>query len=237
MRIISKYKDYYDYMEYLGIDEKVRFERHTVDYDVELIFNFPKRDHLHLEELMREGWNQRRPSLPWVIFCGKKYYIPVRRRYPNDRTYKSDMLDACTIQECIERWNGNRESWDRWEPFNVEMFEPQDLKWECNYPIVTNMMKCSERYTYNNKNPEPEWWQVRSTSLTVYPILAKIPTIQDRIPPQEAWQKLSMFLASQEPDMVDISNKDKILQGGFDLKSSFRKDKHQNKPRKKRKNR
>lgn len=42
---------------------------------------------------------------------------------------------------------------------------------------------------------------------------------------QEIEMFLSGFLGNKEPEMIEVSDKDKILQYGFDLKTSFRKDK------------
>ena len=86
MKIISKFKDYYDYMVYLGMDDKCVYLRneHEIDEDTKNTWPTKKKTVIQKYTSYREWFNfntgdrsdESKPSLHhrWVAFCGKQYH-------------------------------------------------------------------------------------------------------------------------------------------------------------------
>jgi len=223
MKIISKFKDYYDYMAYLGVDNKVVYERHTASSAEMVRVNkrpnswFPGPDRWeHFDH--------------WLIICNKAYRLPL---WVTDFT--KDVKDhfkkeytLISVEQYIERENKGlderyRGKWFRRnKPRYMDMsdFEPRDVK--CKYPIVANMSYSKD----DNLFIHPERW---GEHIIINPRLIDY-GFASRIPAEQVWQELSMFIASTEVKMLEITDEIRAQQKGFD-KTSFRKDTHQSKPR------
>ena len=270
MKIISKFKDYYDYMAYLGIDEKCVYYRqeHKLNSDDYPDWPWKKKT--------ADGYYRRGPELHWltfntglnakedqpslytgsVYFCGKKYlcwiYIePQQVRWTghwtvidSERSYRI-IWDIDEVLELVLKNTPKRKSYSKnWAKESYNHYKDKlvtkvdDSIFELfGCPIIASF-SVEETNIY-------EGWPRRSyeTYNVIYSHYAnanlKERSFHNVVDAQKAWQELQMYLLGVlkvgEKDIVEVSNESKIKKGGFDLKTSFRRDNHKSKPRKNKK--
>lgn len=228
MKIISKFKDYYDYYAYLGIDPKIVYVRKSF-WDKREIIKEPSRDlygytRTKLTDIFSEDNNLNSARLHYVIFCGRIYYFGVIKKVLN-RDIQGYPLLTWNLDKYLESFN-EISRWDTWwyESKWDSVKKANGSKIECPYPVVSTV-------TYNSSTDKYEYYK---NEFCVNPRLKDL-KFYKVISPEKAWQELSMYLSKEEDKRVHTDDKYKILAHGMD-KTSFRRDKHPNKPRKKRKN-
>lgn len=211
MKIISKYKDYYDYLQGIwGVDEKLVLDRTKwdrlpeTDYDYrvwlfwigdlftagmwlggKLLFGTQLEQHgeLFTVETGMTGlsWSERWDANKLVEAGETEFYIV---RFTDGRGYKSSVMvtkEARTVT---------------WRPKEAQ-----------HVPVLVQTHR------------------VGGQSIFHMPRLLET-GVQRSIPPEQAWQSLSAFLARQLDQKSNSpntqTNADKIVAAGFDLKTSFR---------------
>lgn len=213
MKIISPFKDYYDFVGhslYSGGDEKVVYLRGKIK-----------------EQSIKSGndtiWipHSRRTKthtvyFEWLVVCGRVYLlISYRSLYFGDIDYKilskeeydTLLKDSYFYKATYEMYVGSE------SPASISLSK------EINQPVfiidsTESVISGKNKGCYSKINPD-------------VPSLEKLgfSKIQD---PYSLYQDIYQFISNvlrENPDVkppVEVSNKNKIIAGGFNLKQSFR---------------
>ncbi|RTL00109.1 MAG: hypothetical protein EKK57_08005 [Proteobacteria bacterium] len=221
MKIISKYKDYYDFVAKIyGEDPKIIFKRNPSEFKAAIntgnddfyyglarvTFDSrnitPSHDHLEPPESYIDG----------IIVCGKLYIMMhklIDDRYP----YRFEQTRLLTIQEYIDNYLKNSTDW--WSAKIVALCNVEDkyinLNKKFNSPIV--YFKDMRRSGAN---------KIECTALTNISLLKC--KFETRIDAYQIFQELQMFINNHltpEIAIEQIDDRYKIMQHGFN-KQSFR---------------
>lgn len=194
MKIISKYKDYYDYLQGIyGIDEKLVLDRSsfTPITNVQYLFNNLGKVQIILCDFIIEGifyddeFLYGKELEPFDLHSkGKDIY-----RY-DEKYYYIDDNSKCDLKILKE-------------PFKIDSINSPNTKLNC--PILINI------HPYGN-NPE----------YLKFPILKEY-NLHKVFLPEQIFLMLSEWLGREKVIINNQTDKDKILAFGFDLKTSFRK--------------
>lgn len=206
MKIKSKFKDYYDYVAHIygGGDPNIVYARDKFKNSEFEIFQIPfNKDIWPLpHNIINYSYN-----LKWVIVAGK-YYLIVS-------PLNQDVWTVYTPEHPISKYFINSKLNYTGE-FNLHLVE---LSRMLNAPIFTI------RRSHHN-------WQTKKTWLDIdtnVPNLGNL-GVGSIIQPEQMYQDLSYFLGNViniSPDMMPepdpaMTNKERILSHGFDVKTSFR---------------
>lgn len=214
MKIISKFKDYYDYVagKYGGGDPLVRYERKDLlnnEYEVKgrLPFKYSYKLTLKTDE----------PAFPLLIVMNNAYPIV------NDKVYVFD--DEDTNRKLFQNAHITYS-----ETFNLS--KNKEVRYQQKLEILKNRFK-NKTTGFCKAVGQPVFLLGHSENIgsrNYFSVFNKIPNLGELgfasiIPPEQLYQELAFFigniLKTTEP-IIEVSNKDKILQAGFDLKTSFR---------------
>ena len=236
MYIISKKKDYYDgVVGTMGIDKTIVFNRETIEIDNKKKFpdfiNLNKRSWKELKEYpisslgyyhINDEYTKIYGGYSYFIvgFCGKLYvgwklYKMVDNDFVTVITYDSELMisileprgfsyknDLLNDVKFIENYN----TLDEFRNYNTPIFV-----YDNDYERTS-----IGRRSHSNKE-----------IFIVHPILSyyEFYKVFDSF---QAFQEISMFisgvLGNKEKDVIQVSDKNKIEQHGFDYKWSFRKE-------------
>ena len=236
MRIESKFKDYYDYVAYLygGGDPKVYYHRRDL-YDSELRHEvngyavpneslYTKNGELH--ELFGAGtvelnsidsyWNSK-----WLIVMGKLYLLVAK--YTN----KPPVWKVLSKSHELYKYLPKRRLYSDIETINLYIDRSEKIYLDLCKKLKTPVFVQAQAYNSS--------WRSRPKGANKAEIVLepKVPNLGELgftalYSPEQLYQDLSYFMANtinDSPDMtppVAISDKDKLLQHGFDPKRSFR---------------
>jgi hypothetical protein len=217
MRIISKWKDYYDYLQGIyGVDETLildRTEFHLTsltipkDYKVEVFYIC--------------GWEIQGIWLNGELLFGKEiepYALSEKEvhkgRYRTRRYYYSGRWD-----DGIKRYHIDVPKEDGYFSYRQLTKEPRKLI----SPTINDKYNCPILLGTTDKNGKPID-RKGFNDVKKHPIL-KDYGIQKVFSPEEMWLMLSAWLGAQKDVVIpnNQSDKEKIVSAGFDLKTSFRK--------------
>jgi hypothetical protein len=234
MKIQSTFKDYYDGAASSGIDTSIVYKRDTSLIQLDdgfFIDNLPQHfpDDLGEENYFGGRSLPNREYCKWMIigFCGQ-YHLTVVNTLP-DNVHKHTM--AYYGEEILElEWHKVKSIWRREDPRIVikQMIQQWHLRSESKYfaqlntPIFAKEIQQGlSKYEWKNKQLYLEKFEVNPNLnnykfFKVYDAFTAFQSIQSYI---------SGILGTKENDIVEVSNKSKILKAGFDLKTSFRNDK------------
>lgn len=202
MKIISKYKDYYDYLAGIyGEDPLVILDRRTGSKP----FTFSEMDKVRLyvcdvyvEGLYKNG----------NFYYGKdveqfEYVAPER----NGRWWKRYRYRSET--KAKEHYVITRDRY-RIEQLTINVAPvPTDVNTRLGVPVLLRNPFSGKDDTYDISRYQE------------FPILRDL-NLQSLIPPGQMWLMLTDFLSKKDPDNDTRDNRQKILDAGFDLKESFR---------------
>ena len=236
MYIISKEKDYYDgVVGTMGIDKTIVYERKTIEIDD--VTKFPKIFHKtpswirqHVNHFLNLDWydtdSKKYDSCSSFIvgFCGKlylgwKFYYEVKVRADYDGIIDKMKTDIIYGFENAEK-HLKKEHWNRNIVDDIEYishYDPIELFRELNTPIFLY----DSDYGRINITPYHN-----HSKFFINPILKdyEFYKVMDTF---TAFQEISMFLGGVlgigEKEIVEIEDKYKIPQHGFD-KWSFRRE-------------
>ena len=220
MRIISKFRDYYDIGLSYGVDTTIVYERkqetiHTPAH-IFLQENEYLRNQLGYSRQFRRGIK----ITPLILgYCGTLYcmYIvklPKKGKTWNFGTEEHFVYDNDTLHTLLEGYE-YAESWidENW----VTQIKNDSLFLKYNTPILQIDVKDVSRSWISDKN---------TFSIITNPTLKDF-QFQKIADPFTAFQDISMYLTNQlavnEPDTVKITEPEIIQKKGFDLKYGFRK--------------
>lgn len=220
MKIISDFKDYYDYLiSIYGVDESIVYVRRMIDKD-DIILNSRSFDYPIYD------YQSKGIEFKWIVVTGKKYLF-VRTLVPvKDLTVDKWYLYDNQIPELVAYLNlpTNLKKARRWHSggYNREHYvgaPVQAICKEVGHPVF------AVRNTYWAKNGSKHEYHV--TLEHKIPMLAEY-GFNNIIPPEQLYQELEYYLCNilrDSPDIqppVVIGDKDMIVSKGFDLKQSFR---------------
>lgn len=215
MKIISKFKDFYDHISYIyGKDPKVTWERKLFNDHFPLFTpdTFSKKelelDGLHIPSNCKYEFR-------WLIVCGKQYLLFRKSESPKT---SGDIWTAYKDSEEVEDYvriykNSKRINWSYWSTKPPEHYMGQFYQKNLDFCI---------------KHKSPIIVTEGSKFVTDSPILGNIVNFVSMYSAEQIYQDISYFLSNQingSPDInppVSIDNNGKIEAHGFDLKQSFR---------------
>ena len=200
MKIISKYKDYYDYFSQIyGIDEKLVYKREEklIEFDFKTRKNFPfiefypeRKNFLENKVCInfKEIWfcNQR---FPFITIVFGNYLTEKKQNFFDYNSFKIEWKDFIKYGNYLER------------------------------QLIDHF---SEKF--GDKNTEYKSPQILITKKGVYrDIILKHYNFQRFVSPEQAYQKVYMFLESRKDVSQTIpTDLDRFEAKGFDRKTSFR---------------
>lgn len=216
MKIKSKIKDYYDYVQHIygGGDEKVIYNRMPLvplneyghRYNIEINCDVPRSVY---QKSFRSGWMpSSENNVAWLIVCGK-IYIVIRYGYFGQYKIINQVDLDLIIKSYSTYYRYNNKSKLVLEDFlGIEV--PEKFYKAIGHPVAI--------------------FNVTNSGINLNPI---IPNLGDcgfakYMDPELLYQEISYFITnklSANPDTVvpvQIEDKYKITQAGFDLKQSFR---------------
>ena len=225
MKIISNFKDYYDFVPhtYGGGDPLNVWVRKDTSSPPFAGANFVRFDTISVKDtgLSSKSWEKKGESWGWQMgFC-----VLNGRAYPT-----------------LRKWTRNEQTTYIYEAWKI-------LK--ANHPFVDSYLQHnSTRYSSLRAQEQIESWlnpkesaqlievsrQVRQPTFIMLDrdsVYGQLPRLGELgfaalFSPEQAYQNLSQFVGNYlrgSPDVnppVTVSNQDRILQHGFDLKKSFR---------------
>lgn len=229
MKIISKFKDYYDYLSHIyGQDEKIIYNRNPlvdpVNIGCSLLYNniqvITDIDHQSQHIFMVtytsdknyyiDGTRVRFPDTKWLCICGKIYLLI------SDNTGKFHVL------------NDN-------DPFYQYILQKKDNPWDRKTISIEHVLgyNCSAALDVCKQLHTPVFLFQAKWNSNTFNVESKIPVLSELnipsiISPEQIYQEISYFICNTinpSPDMMGpifSTDKEKILQHGFDLKQSFR---------------
>jgi hypothetical protein len=234
MLIRSTFKDYYDTAAGMGVDATLIYQRETRLVELEHQFfmdNLPQYfpndlgEYLdRYDEASIERWNQQEYCDFHIIgFCGKQI-VCLSNTQPDTAKgdgivyFGAEILELDwskkkrhrkpsaqqVIEDCLHQFDG-KENLGLFKQLNTPIFSIS-----LRSPLSRSEQKCQGLY---------------APKFTVNPNLAafKFFKYKDAFTTfQEIQSYLSGVLSSPEPEIIEVSDRSKIVKSGFDLKTSFR---------------
>ena len=255
MKIISKVKDYYDYLSGInGIDPLVVYDRRnyvllanrneTIPSDLDYQLGFEKRT-CDKKKSLKYMWRSHRILYDETymnkpknnnkkVFEGELYYMCLLvgfvRCVIECERYLDDSDKVCIDYKIIKKTEfgsiGSREQVCLY-PFNEPCLYP------FNEPVILYPCSCYNDYklVYNGRTLYKDLRKVSEDEvrkmMIVNPIL-KDTALASLIPAEEVWSNIYAYLSAlNEKVIVDTRTDDcHIVSHGFDLKDSFRNTEH-----------
>ena len=235
MKIISKFKDFYDYkVAKYGVDEKLVYTRKTYcEYFLNFYSYLSKEDRISEDDFNKNLKDDTKPidekNIHKILFIGEKLihlfftengvytHFDIKNendlRKLNDFQYKKEITFKDGKKFNIFSKFGS--DWDNLLSFNRKKLITYDIDKDdiiLNEPMLLIELigkSKSSRYLYIYK-------------FTYNPVLSKLGVYIDE---DFIWQSLVEFLSNKRSEKEispEVSNENKILSKGFDLKTSFR---------------
>ena len=218
MLLLSNFQDYYDYMIGItGVDPKIVFIRKKL-----------KETKLKetLDFNLSHSYRNTKNTYYVLSICGKRYFIKSKKDTYDFKwsdfhlITKKDLADDNIFidirqfidQKYIFRRSKRSKKYDLFDELHgISDDGLINISKKINMPIFV--------VTSTNRNNSI---QLHENS----PKLKDIKGISNLLEPKELFNNISFFIANvlnnSNPDIIQISNKDKIIKAGFDLKTSFR---------------
>ena len=228
MLIKSSFKDYYDTTSGMGVDPSVIYVREPNKVQAET--NFYAKDLPFLErydDASIAAWNSRELKQFHIIgFCGQHIVCVTNSKHENDVQYSKayfgdDILalawskekrhrqisERQAIEDCVRQFHGKKDD-SLFKQFNAPVFHI-----DIDGPLTKYEQKNAGLYT-------PQY------NVNICLKMFQFVKFKDAYTAfQDIQSYISGVLGSAENPIVEVSNATKIVKAGFDLKTSFRKDK------------
>ena len=232
MKILSKFRDYYDYVEYLysqeGGDPANTYVRRDVEgrdkYSSDW-FSIEARGEIPAKPYPKAGayWGRKSDPDPfpwiykWCSVCGKLYLLVAEEPGVNPPKYK---LITETHPSLNLIYSGSPGHWFKEPSLSDLIAVPNSTCMEVSKKLQIPVFILEDPY-YRDLGKS---FQI--TLNRTVPNLGEL-GFASLITAEQMYQEIAMFLTSlrDNPDSlppVDISDKDRLTQKGFDAKISFR---------------
>jgi hypothetical protein len=216
MLVISNFKDYYDFLigKY-GIDKKIVFNR--TNFETTTFYNINCSSYpSHIYE------HERCIYFYWLVICSKLFLVMEEEK-------KSKILSEEDLND-QRIWNQLMYSSMDFLTFKKRNQRSKDM-------ILKSFLNVEEKDLIKiHKKIKSPIFMISRTGIYNHvsyveifercPNLSKIKGIPLLIPAEQLYVDIVSFIGnvinSDEDKIVNISNKDKIVKGGFDLVTSFR---------------
>jgi hypothetical protein len=205
MKIKSDFHDYYDIVLKHGIDDDVVFIRKEKEIPIsEIKFHLPK-----FEFFQYQLFNELRYDYNGgIIFCGKFYPVLWFSKRGDNEFYFCSEREFMSLRTKMDFGLITR-SQNKLRELSYKDFT--DLHREVGSPIIYVGLESGRYLDYIVINPLLKRYQFQK--------------VKD---PYTTFQDIDFFISNfmgTMPEMVTLSNEDRIVKHGFDKKTSFRKDK------------
>ena len=232
MRIKSSFKDYYDHIAYKygGGDPKILYMRDRLKplvdtgymkYDAGVYLDIPKLER-SFDLLNPTRYHDLRDyTFKYLVIAGK-WYLLINETFGDGVEPVFTVLSKERHPKAVEKLTNKKKFyWTNLRDFDYYVgYEDKDL-------IEVSRMLNTPVFIVEGYS-----WQVKPRKYSLH-IDSKLPVLADLgipaiYPAEQLYQDLAYFIGNKmhvSPDMappVEVSNKDKITQFGFDLKRSFR---------------
>jgi len=216
MLIISKFKDYYDFLVGIyGVDKNIVFKRGILKET-----EFKSKSRIYVPR-MCENKNGDFITFSFLSICGKIYLILEDEKNGYHLLNKEDLKKEEIFQRLDHHYfsyfkrKRNKKTYEKILGNNIGVFIKSliDIHKQTETPIFRIASTSFDEMRLNEESPN----------------LSKIKGIAKLIPADELFKELHYFIGNilrNNPDpgcMSNISNRDKIIKGGFDPVTSFRK--------------
>lgn len=239
MIIISKFKDYYDFMvEKYGRDDKIILDRRIIENNVvelneheDISFRFINPN---VSSYQKNYNNQI--CFKFLVICGKIYIVKGLFCKAEESNVQWDIFSLFTFKD-LEDEKISKEFIELVYSKDFGYFEKMKFKRK-GYKDYNDLKNFFNNDKNNfmigvSKKIKRAIFMVDviyrdEKSLRVYyktPVLEKIKGISGILPPEKIYQDLSYFIGNiltDQKEIYETSNKTKIVKAGFDLKTSFR---------------
>lgn len=229
MKIISKFKDFYDGASAYGIDLSWIYERSQEEVIKNII---PKNQGWRNEDPLL--WNHRKEwfntgketiylNKKILGYCGKIFPLIIAEIRVNSNYQSSTIVfdNAIDYISFIKLHGQNENRWNDFfnikkinEYFNANFSQLQSIFFEHRCPLFL--------YHKNEKHPKD---LSKNLFITINPKLSDLQWQKRKSPTevfQDIFQYISGVLGKVEKDPIQVSDKDRIKQHGFDPKYGFR---------------
>lgn len=206
MKIIdNKRKDYYDYLQgVFGVDEKLILDRR--DFKAPFIGSGDEVIRLHICGYMYEGLKK------------------------DDKFYWGDQCEQFAVERPKSRWwnwrGGNDTKEEEGNSWYVPIIDTLGKQGFVHIPKSNFRMKSTINDKYDCPIMKYDLFGNIDGKFIKFPRLADF-NFGSRLSPEEIWIELSNWLSKTKEIPDTMTDKDKIIAAGFDLKTSFRKDKEE----------
>jgi hypothetical protein len=229
MRIISNFKDFYDYGMAFGVDTTEVFERitDTVYIDVARNQDFAVLDVVdvvrHFNHKHDSGDNRLKKQNPpmkvyLIFFCGKVYFSF------EDLTKKDHFYSIDELNKRLEEYGSNPTK--RFNNIDIKSFEKSLEKVAMDQQIAYFITDFKRDYGIESYKKGIGMNSKIEVPIVKYPVLKDF-GFQNIMEPHIAFQTLENYLFTtlkvNEKGMVEISDKDKAIAKGHGDKYSFKK--------------
>lgn len=248
MRIVSKFSDYYDYVEFLyspkGGEASETYLRGELIISPDgssasedilnlkvsgFIPSLPRPSSKFYYSKHAKDRSNLHWSFKWVCVCGRLYLLVADERMDSNTS-----LHTAPDYKLI---TGNHPCLISYSDPATSSWKNEGLKIENVFGIynatcveVSRLLDCPV-FLINNVWPERGWYGPNKTDYSIsvsrkIPLLSKL-GFAAAIPAEQMYQNIAMFLNALKgnPDTatpVQVSDKDRLIQKGFDSKISFR---------------
>lgn len=215
MKIIGKFKDRYDYVSHsLGIDEKIVHDRNSYLKINHIFKKIPcpwDNVQFHIDNRIKKSDHYKLHKLVSLYFCGKIYGLEIPTNFKISdyttigNTYSLDFYDYSVFNTLR---------------FKHSTFINQFINNKYDYDVVEASDEIKQ-FAFDNKLPY--------FIFDCYKVVNKffpLSMIDDFfIKDNELLYTMiyNELISYTNPPTIEVSNKDKIIQAGFDLTHSFRK--------------
>lgn len=226
MKVISRYKDYYDYLQGVyGVDEKLVLDR---DNSPKV---FDPNEYKDYRPYWKESSNYKKVHL---YICG---YVIEGIIYDNKIYFGKDVEKLSDINKNITvKLSKNTRNDHEYYNVHTDIYTGKTRYDGVKvYEVISvdkYIIKMHENYDPNKKYNCPIMVSLPTTELKVnkgeenfikFPLLSSY-GVQKVLSPHDIWIMLSDWLGKQKDEVIQDkrTNNEKILTNGFDLKTSFR---------------
>lgn len=230
MIIVSKFKDYYDYVGHQYKDPKIVYNRRDIDSSIRIpVNNFPRG--VYLPYSSRYPLNDGKGNKTFfelLVICD--FGVLVKTVHHPAKTYPRGK-DYCGVPEKEYHYlvDSNDEilaaqrSYEKTQFHNCFEYVKTDIGGYYKTPVINETgipVFILDGVIYRNSG-----FYHSNREFTIeerVPVLSEISKFAHAFPAEQLFQLIAAFVGPKEPELVQVADRDRIQQHGFDLKKSFR---------------